>query len=121
MSTAKPVKNIFISVFYISLVIVFLMIFPEHNVESPKNLPTSMRAYILIKNQTGDTFLRQNTKRLELLNSDEKNIVFEKYIFEPDLVYYNDMGANPDDWFNMIVADYFDKDSVIVKQPLEVD
>ncbi len=107
----KSLLAAYFSIAFIMAIVQFLSI----SIYEPKQLPTSIRAVQVIRHKTGATFAKENAERIKLLASDENIIVFNPYTVEPDLLYYNDMGDDPEEWFNRIVAEYFDKDSIVVK------
>ncbi len=113
-------KNYCYAIYFGVIFIIGMIYFLGIDIHNPKQLPTTIRAAQVIRHQTGKTFARENKARLDMLYSDESDLVFAPYTAEPDLLFYNDMGEDPTDWFNRIVAEYFDKDSVIVK-PLKED
>ena len=113
------VKNYFLAIYFAVIFIIGIISFLGIDIHNPKQMPTTIRAAQVIRHQTGKTFARENKARLDMLYSDESELVFAPYTAEPDLLFYNDMGEDPTEWFNRIVAEYFDKDSVIVAQPAE--
>lgn len=55
----------------------------------------------------------ENEKRLELLyDSQEKNIVFQRFLNSPDLLSFQDITADENDWLNQAMAQYYGKESV---------
>lgn len=77
-------------------------------------------AYYYIHTGEAYNFYQQYLERVELLKSDEENIVFEPYLFKPWLLCIEDLSENPDNEANWALAVWYDKNTIIVDYPDEV-
>lgn len=68
-------------------------------------------AYALISGQA-ESYRQENEKRLELLESTEKNVVLPKFTNAPKLLQFDDISPNPGEWLNTAMAEYYGKESV---------
>ena len=110
----KPAKKIFIGIYYSGLVCALVVMLMGIDVHDPEQQPTTLRAAQVIRYGTGRVFAAENARRVEILESEGKDAVLKAYSNKPDLLYFNDMYEDPDEWFNRVVAAYFGKDSVVV-------
>ena len=74
-------------------------------------------AYYYIHTGEAYNFYQQYMERVEMLKSEEENIVFEPYRFRPWLLCINDLSGNPDNESNRVVAIWYGKDTVVVDYP----
>ena len=70
--------------------------------------------YSLVSGQAKQ-YRMENEERLELLKGDEKNIVFSRFSNPPELLVFQDIFENPDEWLNQVMAEYYGKDSVRIE------
>jgi len=74
-------------------------------------------AYAAIKTLDNDyakTYYAQYMERIELLNSDEMDVVFEPYNPRPWILSISELSDNPDNQMNVFMARYYFKNSVRV-------
>ena len=58
-------------------------------------------------------YAQENAQRLAILENDTiADAVLQRYDIRPDLLYYEDVDPDPDNWANVNMAEYFGKDSV---------
>ncbi|MCM1185888.1 MAG: hypothetical protein NC345_05075 [Lachnospira sp.] len=76
---------------------------------------SSYGAYYYLHRKEAVRFYAEYRERLELLHSDEKDIVFAPYQCRPWFLCMGDLDENPDAEENQSVAAWYDKDSVVVK------
>ena len=58
-------------------------------------------------------YAQENAQRLAILEDDTiADAVLQRYDIRPDLLYYEDVDPDPDNWANVNMAEYFGKDSV---------
>ena len=67
--------------------------------------------YAIISGQA-QRYREENEQRLELLKSDEKDIVFSSFSNPPELLIFQDIFNNPEEWLNQVMAEYYGKESV---------
>lgn len=53
--------------------------------------------------------------RLVHLMSDDKDVILDEFSVKPYLLYFDDISSNPNAWQNMAVANWYRKDSVVLK------
>lgn len=76
---------------------------------------SSYGAYYYVHTGEAYNFHSEYLERVELLHSDEKNVVFESYQYRPWMLCMGDLDENPDTEENRAVAAWYDKDSVTVR------
>ena len=55
----------------------------------------------------------ENEERLELLHNEEiKEVVFQGFTNPPELLTFQDITNNANDWLNQVMAEYYGKESV---------
>ena len=74
-------------------------------------------AYYYIHSGEAYNFYQQYLERVELLKSDEQNIVFEPYRFKPWFLCVADLSENPDNEANWALGVWYEKDTIIVDYP----
>lgn len=56
---------------------------------------------------------REQEERLALLKDpEEKNVILPRYTVQPDLLFFADVSADPMDWANLKMSEYYGKDSI---------
>lgn len=68
---------------------------------------------------TGDAqeYDRVADEREQLLLSEETNVVLPPFTTRPYLLYFNDVTSDPSDLSNIAMAEYYGKESIIVREP----
>lgn len=74
-------------------------------------------AYYYIHTGEAFNFYQQYMERVEVLKSEEENIVFEPYRFKPWMLCIEDLSENPDNEANWALAVWYGKDTIIVDYP----
>lgn len=100
--------------FYVLIGVCMLWIF--HLSPNQAGCYSSYGAYYYLDRGEARQFYDAYQKRLELLYSDEKNVVFDPYPCRPWFLCMGDLSEDPDAQENQSVAAWFDKDSVKVVQ-----
>ncbi len=55
--------------------------------------------------------------RYDILSDDSiSEAVFDRYTVEPELLFYQDVTADPNEWVNQITAEYYDKEKVYISE-----
>lgn len=73
-------------------------------------------AYYYIHTGEANNFYQEYQERVALLQSDEPNIVFEPYQWRPWFLCAGELSDNPNDHQNVVVANWYKKQSVICKE-----
>ncbi|MBD5550385.1 MAG: hypothetical protein HDQ96_04300 [Lachnospiraceae bacterium] len=76
---------------------------------------SSWGAYYYIHSGEAYNFHCEYQERLEILRSDEKNIVFEPYRFKPWMLCLGDLSEDPSSEENQSMASWYGKESLAVK------
>lgn len=76
---------------------------------------SSYGAYYYVHTGEAYNFHQQYLERVEILKSEEQNVVLEPYVFKPWFLCATDLSDNPEDESNRALASWYDKESVIVQ------
>ncbi len=77
---------------------------------------TSTAAVSDIVNGSAGRYEQEFNDRLSLLHDENlKDVSLEPYSVRPSLLFFSDITADANDWLNKAVAEYYHKDSVILK------
>lgn len=74
-------------------------------------------AYYYVHSGEAYNFYQQYMERVEVLRSEEENVVFEPYLFKPWMLCISDLSEKPDEEANRAIAEWYGKDSVVVDYP----
>lgn len=74
---------------------------------------SSYGAYYYVHTGESYNFYQEYLQRVELLKSDEENVVLEPYRFKPWFLCTSDLSDNPEEESNRALASWYDKESVI--------
>ncbi|MCM1045109.1 MAG: hypothetical protein NC417_06340 [Candidatus Gastranaerophilales bacterium] len=77
---------------------------------------SSYGAYYYVHTGEAYNFYHEYMARVEILKSDEKDVVLEPYHFKPWFLCMGDLTDDPDREENRAVAEWYDKNTVIVKE-----
>lgn len=99
-------------VYIIGLCILLAGTFLVDTVREGENYISSEAVICLISGQA-KSYRQENQVRLDMLyNSDEENIVFDGFSNPPELLHFQDVTFDEEDWINKAVARYYRKTSV---------
>lgn len=76
----------------------------------------SYAAYVSLKAGEAQAFDREYWERVELLESEEEDIVLEPFSVKPWLLFFDDVTEDATDWRNAAVANWYYKKSVVLKK-----
>ena len=76
-------------------------------------------AYYYIHSGEAYNFYHEYLERVEILRSDESDVVLKPYNYKPWFLCSGDLSENPDAEPNRAIATWYGKDSVVVKAPEE--
>lgn len=82
---------------------------------------SSWGAYHYIHSGEAYNFHCEYLERLEVLKSDEKNIVFEPYLYKPWMLCIGDLSEDPGAEENRAMADWYGKESLAVRAAQETE
>lgn len=101
-------------IFYIAVAVAMLLIF----IMAPNQAGcySSYGAYYYVHTGEAFNFYEEYKDRVDLLESDEENVVLKRYSYTPWMICMGDLGEDPDAEENQAVAAWYDKDSVIVER-----
>lgn len=77
---------------------------------------SSYGAYYYVHTGEAYNFYHEYLARVEILKSDEKDVVLEPYHFKPWFLCIGDLTDDPEREENRVVAEWYDKNTVIVKE-----
>ena len=97
---------------YIAGVITFWFVFTGLTVMIDEDTYIGTHAGFSIVTGQAKQYREENEQRLELLKSEEKNIVFTSFSNPPELLIFEDIYENPEEWLNQVMAEYYGKESV---------
>lgn len=82
---------------------------------------TSYGAYYYVHTGEAYNFYQEYLERVRILNSEESCVVLAPYHWKPWLICMGDLSDDPEDESNRALADWYDKDEVICREPLPGD
>lgn len=99
--------------FYPLMGVVMLIIF----VAEPKKEGSfsSYTAYHYVHTGEANNFYQEYLQRVEILNSDEKDVVLRRYAYRPWILSTGELSEDAENEANRAIADYYGKDSVTCK------
>ncbi len=109
----RKLSGIFFWSFYLVMGAVMLCIF--YHAPNQAGCYSSYGAYYYVHTGEAYNFYCEYRERLELLQSEEKNIVFEPYRYRPWLLCMGDLDEDPQAEENRAVEAWYNKDSVAVR------
>jgi hypothetical protein len=98
--------------FYIVMLAVMAFLFRMSSNQA--GLYSSFGAYYYVHTGEAYNFHEEYMERVDILKSDEQNVVLKGYTYRPWMLCIGDLGDNPDAEENMCVAAWYDKESVTV-------
>ena len=73
-------------------------------------------AYVSLRAGEVQQYHREYLDRLEILNGEEKKVSLPEFTQKPRLLYFDDITEDPYDWRNAAVANWYQKDTVILQR-----
>lgn len=101
--------------FYPLVAVVFLAAFVTEPNKAGSFSPYG--AYYYVHSGEADNFHREYLERVEILKSDEENVVLEPFKWHPWMICMGDLSENPSEESNVAVANWYDKEQVICREP----
>ena len=78
---------------------------------------TSVEAFRDIRNGKAKVYAGQMEERLQILHSEEKDVVLPRIENAPDLLFFTDIMSDETDWTNESMARFYDKNTVRLEEP----
>ena len=78
-----------------------------------ENLYVGAEAFTTILSGQAEIYRQENEERLQLLKNTKENVVLKPFSNPPDLLLFQDITPNRDEWINTIMAEYYGKESVV--------
>ena len=92
----------------------------DDNISFTDHYSSSQNAMLSLKDFSAQSYYAAYRSRLELLQDpDQKDLVLEPYPTKPSVLYFDDITTDPADWRNQLIAQYYNKDSVVLKENSE--
>lgn len=74
-----------------------------------------MSAVRSLRYKEAQTYYEEYQERLAILEDDSiKAVYFEPYTCPPYLLFFGDITKDPDNWVNLTMSSYYDKDLVML-------
>ncbi len=100
-----------INIFFIAVLAVGVIFGMVATVKIPVTSYSAVKSLI---SGEAEEYYETEQKRIEILSSDEKNIVLPAFESKPYTIYFTDITEDAEDGMNMAMAEYYSKDSIIV-------
>ena len=97
---------------YILGMVFFGLIFSGLTVIIDEEAYIGTHAGYSIINGQAQIYREENERRLELLYSDEKKVIFPSFSNPPELLLFQDITNDGNEWLNQAMAEYYGKESV---------
>lgn len=110
-STASFLQNG--SVGFIRALLLFFLVLSLLAVKGNPDFYTGTSAVSELLDGSAAQYGRENEERLRILkNPEEQDAVLPRYTVQPNLLYFEDVSENPDDWINQKMSEYYGKNSI---------
>lgn len=89
----------------------------DDNISYTDHYSSSQNAMLSLKDFSAQNYYETYCSRLHLLQDPElKDVVLEPYSTKPAILYFDDITTDSTDWRNQLIAQYYDKDSVVLEE-----
>lgn len=78
---------------------------------------SSYAAYVSLKTGEAKQYHEEYMERVELLTGENESVELLPFSQKPYLLYFDDITSNKGDWRNSLVANWYNKESVCLKEP----
>ena len=94
-------------------ILLFFLVFSLLAVKGNPDFYTGTSAVSELLDGSAAQYGRENEERLRILkNPREQDAVLPRYTVQPNLLYFEDVSENPDDWINQKMSEYYGKNSI---------
>lgn len=98
---------------FVRAILLFFIVFSLLAVKGNPDFYTGTSAVFELLDGSAAQYGRENEKRLHILkNSEEQDAVLPRYTVQPNLLYFEDVSEDPDDWINQKMSEYYGKNSI---------
>ena len=98
---------------FVRAILLFFIVFSLLAVKGNPDFYTGTSAVSELLDGSAAQYGRENEERLRILkNSEEQDTVLPRYTAQPNLLYFEDVSEDPDDWINQKMSEYYGKNSI---------
>lgn len=98
---------------FVRAILLFFIVFSLLAVKGNPDFYTGTSAVFELLDGSAAQYGRENEERLHILkNSEEQDTVLPRYTVQPNLLYFEDVSEDPDDWINQKMSEYYGKNSI---------
>ena len=98
---------------FVRAIFLFFLVFSLLAVKGNPDFYTGTSAVSELLDGSAAQYGRENEERLRILkNSREQDAVLPRYTVQPNLLYFEDVSEDPDDWINQKMSEYYGKNSI---------
>lgn len=98
---------------FVRAILLFFIVFSLLAVKGNPDFYTGTSAVSELLDGSAAQYGRENEERLRILkNPREQDAVLPRYTVQPNLLYFEDVSEDPDDWVNQKMSEYYGKNSI---------
>lgn len=98
---------------FVRAILLFFIVFSLLAVKGNPDFYTGTSAVSELLDGSAAQYGRENEERLRILkNPMEQDAVLPRYTVQPNLLYFEDVSEDPDDWINQKMSEYYGKNSI---------
>ena len=98
---------------FVRAILLFFIVFSLLAVKGNPDFYTGTSAVSELLDGSAAQYGRENEERLRILkNPREQDAVLPRYTVQPNLLYFEDVSEDPDDWINQKMSEYYGKNSI---------
>lgn len=98
---------------FVRAILLFFIVFSPLAVKGNPDFYTGTSAVSELLDGSAAQYGRENEERLRILkNPREQDAVLPRYTVQPNLLYFEDVSEDPDDWINQKMSEYYGKNSI---------
>lgn len=98
---------------FVRAILLFFLVFSLLAVKGNPDFYTGTSAVSELLDGSAAQYGRENEARLRILkNPREQDAVLPRYTVQPNLLYFEDVSEDPDDWINQKMSEYYGKNSI---------
>lgn len=98
---------------FVRAILLFFIVFSLLAVKGNPDFYTGTSAVSELLDGSAAQYGRENEERLCILkNPREQDAVLPRYTVQPNLLYFEDVSEDPDDWINQKMSEYYGKNSI---------
>ena len=98
---------------FVRAILLFFIVFSLLAVKGNPDFYTGTSAVSELLDGSAAQYGRENEERLRILrNPREQDTVLPRYTVQPNLLYFEDVSEDPDDWINQKMSEYYGKYSI---------